>query len=81
MAAVRSGLAPPQKAKRPPTGGTVKRATFEGIRSKGDDSEISGRLQRASRLDRVADFELQCGHHAAAERLSRRAAALRETAR
>jgi hypothetical protein len=32
----------------------------------------------ASRLDRIADFELQHGHVAIAERLSRQAAELRE---
>lgn len=35
---------------------------------------------RAAMLDRLADAELQHGHHAAAEQLARRAAAMREVA-
>jgi hypothetical protein len=35
----------------------------------------------ARRLDMLADFELQAGHHAAAERLAWRAAELREAVR
>ena len=34
----------------------------------------------AATLDRLADFELQAGHHAAAEHLSRQAAEMREAA-
>ena len=36
---------------------------------------------RAAILDREADFELQLGHHLAAERLAHRAAELREPGR
>jgi len=36
---------------------------------------------RAAMLDRLADAELQHGHHAAAEHLARQAAAMREAAR
>ena len=35
----------------------------------------------AATLDRLADAELQHGHHAAAEHLARQAAAMREAAR
>jgi len=35
----------------------------------------------AAALDRLADAELQHGHHAAAEHLARQAAAMREAAR
>ncbi len=36
---------------------------------------------RACSLDRLADFELQHGHHVRAEQLARRAAEIREGAR
>lgn len=39
------------------------------------------RPARATMLDRLADCELQAGHHATAERLAWQAAALREAAR
>jgi len=38
-------------------------------------------LARARMLDRLADCEMQHGHHAAGERLSQDAAELREVAR
>ncbi len=40
--------------------------------------EFAQRLARAQMLDRLADAELQHGHHYAAEHLSRRAADLRD---
>ena len=39
---------------------------------------IDPRQARAAMLDRLADAELQHGHHGAAEHLARRAAELRE---
>jgi hypothetical protein len=39
------------------------------------------RVARAMMLDRLADLELQVGHHRAGERLSHEAAELREAAR
>lgn len=43
--------------------------------------QYNHRVARAAMLDRLADAELQHGHHAAAERLAWRASALREAAR
>ena len=41
---------------------------------------LNGTLMRAAMLDRLADAELQHGHHLAAEHLSRRAAEMRREA-
>jgi len=44
-------------------------------------SAINFRAARAALLDRLADAELQHGHHGAAEHLARQAADMREAAR
>lgn len=43
--------------------------------------QYNHRVARAAIMDREADFELQRGFHAAAERLSRKAAEMREATR
>jgi hypothetical protein len=68
---------PPLKRERPATSAKVALAKFEVGSNELTNTESSRILQWASRLDRIADFELQRGHIAIAERLSRQAAELR----
>jgi hypothetical protein len=68
---------PPPERKRPRTGDTAQRATFDGS-SENDYSYSLHLLQAAFRLDRMADQELAVGRVAQAERLSQHAAELRE---
>jgi hypothetical protein len=72
---------PPLESKRPPTGDTVQRARKSISSSDLINTKSSRILQWACRLDRAADVELQHGHVAIAERLSRQAAELREAGR
>ncbi len=74
--------APPLKQTRPRIAGTIQGAREDFDNSSNNDHNDAARFfQWASRLDRVADYELAHGHADAAERLSQQAAELREVAR
>ncbi len=75
----RRWVGPPDwKRERPAIAGTINRAEFKDGSSIHQTNASARLSQWASRLDRIADYELAHGHNDAAERLSRQAAELRE---
>lgn len=70
--------APDPKGPDMPTKRSIKRNHRKPLTSA---AVLNFRAARAAILDRLADAELQHGHHLAAEHLAHRAAQLRERAR